>query len=171
MIKLSLPYIYNNDDFYRNLIIQSKNENFFKDIKFYAYGNLPWAYWHGGKSTNINTKEVVLNENINSFLNNFSLPFFFDVSNLNLNEKDLNDRKLNTILSTMHNGSSKIICSDIELAFKLKEKYPYYNFIFSDNACLKLPFTSEIINIILDEKFFEGIIINPNLIDLNFEFN
>ena len=58
MIKLSLPYIYNNNEFYKKLIIDSRDEVFFKDIKFYAYGNMPWSYWHGGKSTNINTKDT-----------------------------------------------------------------------------------------------------------------
>lgn len=170
MIKIFLPYIYKNEEFYNNLIKKTKSHQFFKDIDFYIYGNFPWSYWHGGKSININTKDVILEKNVNTFLNNFQLPFVFDLSNLNLIENDLKDRKLNMILSIMNNGANKIICSDFNLINIIKEKYPYYNLIFSDNACSQTPFTSEMINIIISEGPFESIILNPDLLDDNFNY-
>lgn len=172
MIEIILPYILNNEEFYNKMYKYSLSNKFHKNIKCYnIYGNFPWSYWHGGKSSNINTKEVIFENKITQIKQSLEIPMYFDLSNLQINELDLYDRKLNMILTQFNSGENKIICADLILAQMIANKYPYFNLIFSDNACLQLPFTNEIINGILESDFFQYIILNPNLIDKNFDYN
>lgn len=163
MIKIFLPYIYTNEKFYESLLLKNKNKEFFKDFSFNLYGNFPWSYWNGSKNTNINSANIILDKDVKDILSKIEIPFAFDLSNLHLNKNDLYDKKMNMIFSHMNNGAHKIICSDFDLIEILVKKYPFYDLIFSDKACLKLPFTSDIINTLLEQDMFESIIIDPLL--------
>lgn len=172
MIEICLPFVYNNELFYDNLKQASNNHEFFNEIFFSSqYGNFPWSYWHGGKSTNVDPeKTVVLEKDISKFANSYKHPIYFDIANVNLNEKDLYDRKLNMILTKLNHGANKIIVSSFSIYNQLVKKFPYYDYIFSENACLERPFTPEIINTINSQNIFHSIILNPNLVDQEFDY-
>lgn len=165
MIKITLPFILKNIDFYNNLLFFSKKENyFFTPITFDAmYGNFSKSYW-GGEKNNSLSSIIELKNNVNYQINKSNLPLILDISNINLNEKDLLDRRLNMILEECHNGSNKISCNNFTLIDIISKNFPNYNYLFSDNSNLIFPLTIDFINSILEQNFFDAIILNPKFL-------
>ena len=170
MIYFTLPNFYNNYQLNNYFImLNNKNKNYFKkDITFLSVaGNFPYNYWQGGfnEFNNINASY----EEFNSFLNNSLIPIKFNCANICLTEEDLDDTKMNLILSVNQTGINSISISNLSIYNYLKEKYPYYNYIFSREANLINEFSSDVINILNEQNLFSFIEIPENL-STNLEF-
>jgi len=172
MIEIVLPFISNNINFYKKLKDLAKENYFFTEIKFsHLYGNLPWSYWHSNKNSNFNNKNIFLEKDLKEFNNCSNFPLILDIANINLSEQDLKDKKMNMILRELNNGANKISCSDLNIMNLLKKEYPYYDYIFSENAGLIFPFTNEIIDIMVEQNEISYIILDKKLTDENFNFS
>ena len=141
MINFILPDFYYN--FNLNLYLQDlfklHPEYFnFPKMKIFAHeGNFPFCFW-SGKNYNQFSEWPTL-DSFQSILNNsgFQLPLFLDFSNTKLLKTDYLDCKLNGLIDFFSNGSNTIIISDPEFGKYLKNTYPYYPLIGSENYYLK----------------------------------
>ncbi len=118
-----------------------------------ASGNFPYCYWNGGYNNNLGPS--IGYEGIIDNLKYFHVPIRFNCANIYLKKEDFSNVFANLILSLGENGSNTISFSNMELYEFLKEKYPYYEYIFSREADLIFPLAPEVINTILEENKFK----------------
>lgn len=167
MIYITLPEFYFNFNII-NLFSKLPKHYFKTDLSFSASsGNFPYCYWNGG--FNNNTSKLALYHSIHQCIDNIRTPIRFNCSNIYLTKDDLDDTMANLILKIGETGSNEIAISNLEFYEILKEKYPNYKFVFSREADLIYPMTSEIINLINEQNIFKFIEI-PEVKVKDFEF-
>ena len=172
MINIFLPFIPENVKLYNQLLELSKKEKdyFFNNkIRFLGtYGNYSWSYWGSEKNTNFTSKVILRNE-VRNIQNASNLPNILDLSNINLEEKDLYDRKLNMILEEYHNGTNKISFSNFNIFNIIKKQYPEYKFVLSEKICLTQIPTIETLNIISEQEEIDSILLDLNYFNNDFD--
>lgn len=183
MIYLSLPLMYHNVKinqhlfsvfYYNNRDKENSKENktnYFKIPQLILtsfHGCFPFSIWNGGSNLNIKNEKFLLNKDIYNFFVNIKAPIRLDCSNILIQDIDLNNGYQNLILEYGNNGSNFIEISNFGLMEYIKEKYNNYDFILSKNAHYINPFTSDIINTILEQNLFYLIEL-PNELKNNIE--
>ena len=172
MINIFLPFIPENVKLYNQLLELSKKEKdyFFNNkIRFLGtYGNYSWSYWGSEKNTNFTSKVILRNE-VRNIQNASNLPNILDLSNINLEEKDLYDRKLNMILEEYHNGTNKISFCNFNIFNIIKKQYPEYKFVLSEKICLTQIPTIETLNIISEQEEIDSILLDLNYFNNDFD--
>lgn len=170
MIYFTLPGIFQN--FVINLYFKEKSfsdQKIFKTpLNFSSFtGNVPYAYWNGGYNNCIG-KSLTYNDLI-KFQLQCSEPIRLNCSNVFLKKNDYEDSLMHTILEIFQNGANSIEISNIDFFEYLNNKYPNYNYIFSNNANLIHKIDENIINILAKEEKFKLIQIPYDKIsDFNF---
>lgn len=156
MTNFSLPFNLENHTFYKKLQHYSKiHKNWFylSDINIsFLYGSFSYSYWNG--DINNNHGQLHNYTIINDFNSKENIPFRIDCSNILLTQNDLYDNHQRIIFEILNNSGNYIDLCDFELMNYIKEKYQYYNFIFSQNADLINPLTEDILNIISEQNLF-----------------
>lgn len=153
----------------------SKNINFYNFLRDYftfnkdylltpvtftgVSGSFPYSY-HNGNLNNNYGKGVIYKDLI-QYQESSTYPFRFDCSNIYLTEEDFDDTFLNLYLKIFEIGSNYIEISNLDFLEYLKNKYPNYKYILSNNANFLTPFTPEILNKFTELDIFD-------LIQLNF---
>lgn len=158
MINFTLPGFFYNfkiNKYFETL--NNEHKNFFKNqnINFSSFtGNFPYTYWNGGYN-NCQGKSLTYKDLIAFQLNNnYIAPIRFNCSNILINEYDFEDTLMNVILEMYENGSNFIEVSNPTFFEFLKNKYPNYKYILSNNLDLIIPFDSNIIDICLKDNLF-----------------
>lgn len=126
------------------------------------YGNFPYSYWDGNVNNN-HGGDIALYGDIMLIRGVCKKPIRLTCSNIYLEEKDLYDVHQNVVFDLLKDCGNFIEISDLQLYSYIKEKYPGYNFIFSENADLIHPFTEEILNTILEQNIFSFITLPKRL--------
>lgn len=144
--------------------ISRNNPEYFKaDLCFDSvHGSYPYCYWNGDSNSN-KGPGALYHDFVNCGLGSFS-PLRLNMSNINLIEEDFSNVMANIILRESMSGSSYVEISNLKLMEYIDEKYPYYKFIFSKNAHFAHPFTTEIVNGLIESNKF-------TLIELPLELN
>lgn len=142
MIHLSLPYFYENAEFYEhtNDILRENRNNFQAlnsnfNIEF-MYGSFPFSFWNGNINSNYGEVLPTYKHYINFLNKNLLIPIVLDLSNIYLETTDFFDRHLNCILDLFKDNGTYLEISNINFVDIIKEKYPNYKFILSKNAGL-----------------------------------
>ena len=166
MIYITLPDFYLNYNIVNN--INTIDKKYFKyPLTFSAVsGNFPYCSWDGGYNINY-IQSFALYEELIDKINYCQIPIRFNCSNCFLQTEDYDDTYTNLILKFGETGSNTISVSNLSLWEKLKEKYPFYSFIFSREANLIYNMTTEIINELCESGNFELIEIPSNFVDFN----
>lgn len=169
MIYITLPNLYK----YQNLKLAlcRLNKNILKmkiPMHFVSeYESFPYCYLGGG--VNVNNDFIFKYHQLETKAKvQYSIAKRLNFSNLNIEEKDIKDEYFNIILQ-LYDISSWIEVSNIPLAVALKNKYPFYELILSENADIMFPFTSDAINTIQEQDLFKLISI-PTYYNDNLEF-
>ena len=170
MIFLSLPYMYENLDFNNKLkAAQVYHNAFFTQTAIeMCYGSLPFSYWNGDLNNNYQNQTLLEYHKIMNIFETSKIPFCIDCSNINLIEQDMYDTRQNIILTAGHNQGNYIEVSDLGVYEYLKEQYPGYDFILSNNADLIHPLTADIMNAFLEQNIFYLINL-PNRLKVDIE--
>lgn len=170
MIYFSLPMFATNLSFnnaiFHFLMCYPEAKNFPNSNIMASYGNFPYSYWDGNVNNNYGN-DIALYENINLIREVSKMPIRLTCSNIFLEEKDLYDVHQNVIFDLFKDCGNLIEISDLQLYTYIKEKYPNYNFIFSENADLINPFTEEILDVILKQNVFSFITLPKRLSEDN----
>ena len=171
MIYFTLPVFFNNYKL-NNYFIQLNHEHseyFKEEVTFTALsGNFPYNYWFGGFNNNNINKAVGYDDFINCG-NCCLAPLRFNCANIFLTNEDLDDVKMNLILELNQTGSNSISIANLTIYKQLKEKFPYYHYVFSREAHLINEFSAEIVNLLQEQNFFSLIEI-PESLSTNLNF-
>ena len=169
MINLTLSDFYNNFTINSFIIDESKrNPKVFKfPISFtYMSGAFPFSTWNGEINNNKNPFPLYADYNI---FEHSIVPLRFLCNNICLEQFDYLDEHMNIILKLNENGANIIEISNLELMMEIKNKYPLYDFIFSESADLIAPFDADSINTMIDFDQFRLIKI-PERFNNDFDF-
>lgn len=98
------------------------------------------------------------------------IPIRLNCANILLSKtEDFYDTINHTILSLCHNSSNYIEVSTLDLLYFLQEKYPHYQFVFSKEADLIVPFSPDIVNAINEKQCFRLVSL-PERVSCDIEF-
>lgn len=171
MIYFSLPNLYNYSKLVDLIFSISKKqiEKFIEPVQFITtYDDIPYLFLRGSINSN-NEKFLKYNELNLVAINSKTVGKRINFSNILVEEQDIEDEYANLILEKFNNGSNYIEISNLSIAEKIKQNFPNYNLIFSENANFIHTFTTDIINMINEQDIFSLITIPPS-IALNFDF-
>ena len=169
MIYFNLPHLYDNKKLFST--ITSLPNNVFKtQVRFISHNlYLPYNYFNGKINYNMNyifTYHKLLKQNEFNIIKNR-----IDLSNINIDTIDYNDKYLNTVLDIFQNGTNQIEITNLEMFEYIINKYPYYHYIFSSNGDIVQPFTPDILNVILDNEKINFVNIPNTKLDLIDQIN
>lgn len=141
MIYLTLPYFYENLQFYNTLrryltqFKKQKQEIFTFDFEIeFIQGSFPFSYWNGGINSNYNINgKLPIYKDYAQIAETASIPILLDFSNMNLKDFDVYDRHLNTILDIFKNRGIYLEVINSPFYTDIQKKYPNYKFILSKN--------------------------------------
>lgn len=157
MINFSLPYFYENKNFYQKFFRFCRNNAEklnYHSISFSSYGSFPFSIWHGGKNSNYGFFPLYPNyEQILNTTNTIRL----DCSNVFLDEMDLYDRHQNAILNIAQQFKHhQLEISNLLLYNYIEEKYPNntFSYILSQQATDLIQITPEIVNAFIENDKF-----------------
>lgn len=170
MIDISLPLFMDQVGFYDKIFRMTRfnPESFYENkiIISSLYGNFYWSYWGGEVNNNYGISTEY--DSIEEFDKINKIPITLDLSNINLQEFDLYDRKLNMILNRFHTGANFIAANYFPIINYIKENYPNYRIIFSENAALINDHDIDILNTMLENDEIYEVILGLNTIPRNF---
>lgn len=171
MLYFALPNICEN--FQLNLFMHELTkvmpDSFKTKVSFFTQqGGLPYCSWNGGVNSNIGAG-VYYNDLVD-MQRSHSLPTRLNMSNVLLEEYDFYDNFSHIILEVFNNGSTVVELSSIPLMEYIREKFPYYRFMFSKNADLITAFTPELLDSILEEVNDVTLIGVPDKYTFNLEW-
>lgn len=132
MIKFTLPNFY----YYKN--INNVVNYFSHNLEYLNFnfniigeeGSLPFFTWNGGPNINYDFVDYYFITELEKI---YSLPLIFDCSNINIKDIDLFSVKDNLMLNANMTGANSILVSNYLIMKYLKNKYPYYKFIASED--------------------------------------
>lgn len=156
MIFFTLPNLHFNFHINQFIAFLAKEKPYLFKIPVtfsYVTGNFPYSCWNGRYNNNIGP--FMDYDEINKFLKANALPLRLNCANVCLTERDYEDAISHTALNLCQNGSNAIEISDLTFYQYLKDKYPDYKFVFSNQADLKNEMTAEIINTLLEQNLFQ----------------
>lgn len=162
MIYFVLPDYYHNFKLINFLQdLNNSNPKFFKcPIHFTAAsGTFPFSLWNGQYNcidgTSYNGKYFPLQPDYTCY-KHLKMPIRLNCSNACLDKDMFDDEHMNTILRLNENIGNVIEISNLNLLEYIAEKYPKYDFVFSDNADIINELNVDMINTLLSfEKFIK----------------
>lgn len=167
MIYFSLPNFYKHTHLGLKIceLNKRKAEILKAPIQFVSmYKSIPFCYLEGG--VNFNKDHILTYSDLEHKLKYANIAERLNFSNLYIDETDLKDEYFNLILQFYGNNSNWIEVSSIPIAINLKSKNIPFDLIFSSNANILFPFTTDIINTIIEQNIFKLISL-PSYHDLN----
>lgn len=170
MLYFTLPNFYENfiiNDYFLNLN-KFFPEVFKEKITFIqASGSFPYCSWSGGYNSN-NGEGAYYDAFIHCYTQ-YMVPLRINFANVLLEDFDFQDNMANTILKTNENGTNLIEISNLNLMEYITDTYPDYKFVFSKQADLITPFSTDLINEIISFNKFSLIGI-PDRFNNDFNF-
>ena len=159
MIYFSLPNLYHHDKLMLSIchLQKQQNEVFKVPVQFIAMTEpTPFCYLCGGINYNKN-QILIYNDLLTSTQAQVSfLAKRLKLSNIHINEDDVNDEYFNVLIKAYENNYSNVIeISNIPIAMWLKEKGFLYDLIFSAEADVLFPFNEDNINTIIEQNLFK----------------
>lgn len=167
MIYFSLPNLYNHVFLIKKIFsFNTKTKDILKyPIHFITVEeSLPFCYLSGG--VNINQNFILTQPELQDTIKYNGITKRLNFSNLYINENDLKDEYFNLLLNTYNNNSNWIEISNLPTAINLKNQNIPFDLIFSNNADILFPFSTDVINTIIEQNIFKLISL-PAYINLN----
>lgn len=158
MIYFTLPNFFQNfqiNNIINYLTVNYKDKLRNSNIKIIGVtGNFPHCSWNGDFNNNILQNMTVLYSDMINIEQTISFPIRLNCANVFLEDYDVYDAMSQTILTIFNNSNHQLEVSSISFMEKIQQFFPNYNFTFSKYADLILPFTSEILECLVDSGNF-----------------
>lgn len=167
MIYFSLPNLYNHKSLIQKIFsLNIRKKDIMKiPVQFIMIEEfIPFCYLSG--SVNINKNYILTQSDLQEKIKYNGITKRLNFSNLYINENDLKDEYFNIILNFYNNNSNIIEISQLPIAIELKKQKVPFELIFSSNADILFPFSTDIINEVIEQDIFKLISL-PVYIDFN----
>lgn len=156
------------NDFFRQYKNYKKDYLKYPNTYFtYQKISFPFCYWNG--ELNNHNGQLHLHEDLQKIGTLSSIPYRINFSNINLSQEDFDNVMSNIILQSFQDGSTLIELSNFYLLKYIKENYPVYNCVLSENFYIKNSCNIDLFNEIIEKSDF-ALIELPTILSNSFDF-